>query len=183
LRSIINSTYITLDGAIEHPETWPSMGGFSDDGNRVQLALLQQCDTVLMGRRTYESFAPVWSAMPSNPLSDRMNTLPKYVVSSTLSAPDWNNTTVIATDPIEAIRELKGSDGADIVQYGFGPLTRALLAARLLDELRLWVHPFFVGSDNADDYIHRPGTTGRFTLDNTTTLENGVIILRYLTTA
>jgi len=59
MRSIINSTYITLDGFIENPQNWPSLGSFSDDGNQVQAKLLERCDAVLMGRRTYDGFAPV----------------------------------------------------------------------------------------------------------------------------
>lgn len=177
MRKIINSTYITLDGVIQNPQDWPSMGGLSDAGNQVQIELLNQCDAVLMGRHTYEMFAPVWSAMPSNPLSDRMNALPKYVVSSTLSDPDWNNATIIDGDPIAAIRALKKQPGADIVQYGFGPLSRALLAEGLLDELRLWVHPFLLGTGTGEDLLHRPGTSGAFTLVDSTTLPSGIIIL------
>lgn len=130
-----------------------------------------------MGRHTNDPFAPVWSAMPANPLSDRMNGLPKYVVSSTLSDPDWNNTTVIDRDPIGAIRSLKEQPGADIVQYGFGPLSRALLAEGLLDELRLWVHPFLLGTGTPDDLLYQPGSWGFFTLTDSTTSPSGIIIL------
>lgn len=177
MRKIINSTYITVDGVIQNPQDWPSMGGFSDAGTKVQIELLSRCDAILMGRHTYDLFAPVWPAMPANPLSDRMNGLPKYVVSSTLVDPDWNNTTVIDHDPIGAIRSLKEQPGADIVQYGFGPLSRALLAEGLLDELRLWVHPFLLGTGTPDDLLHRPGTSGSFTLTDATTLPSGIIIL------
>ena len=177
MRKIINSTYITLDGVIQNPQDWPSMGGFSDAGNQVQIELLNQCDAVLMGRHTYDMFAPVWPVMPSNPLSDRMNALPKYVVSSTLSDPDWNNTTIINNDPIGALRTLKQQPGADIVQYGFGPLSRALLAEGLLDELRLWVHPFLLGTGTPEDLLYRPGSSGVFTLVDSTTLPSGIVIL------
>lgn len=177
MRKIINSTYITLDGVIQNPQDWPSMGGFSDTGNQVQLELLNQCDAVLMGRHTYGMFAPVWSTMPSNPLSDRMNALPKYVVSSTLTEAAWNNTTIISSDPIDTVRALKESPGADIVQYGFGPLSRALLAEGLLDELRLWVHPFLLGTGTSEDLLYRPGSSGAFTLTGSTTLQSGIVIL------
>jgi dihydrofolate reductase len=144
VRRIINSTYVTLDGVIQNPQDWPSPGGFSGEGIQVQTELLERCDAVLMGRRTYDGFAPVWSARSGDPVSDRMNALPKYVVSTTLTDPQWNNTTVIAHDPIEAIRYIKQQPGADIVQYGLGPVSHALMAAGLLDELRLWVRPFFI---------------------------------------
>jgi len=179
VRPIINSTYVTLDGVIQNPQDWPSLGSFSDAGNRVQSELLERCDAVLMGRHTYDGFAPVWSARSGDPFSDRMNALPKYVASATLTDPKWHNTTVIDHDPIDAIRDLKQQPGADILQYGFGRLSHALMATGLLDELRLWVHPFFVGTGTSDELLYRPGSTGRFTLTDATTLDDGVVILTY----
>jgi dihydrofolate reductase len=172
VRRIINSTYVTLDGVIQNPQDWPSLGGFSDEGNQIQAELLERCDAVLMGRRTYEAFAPVWSARSGDLVSDRMNALPKYVVASTLADPQWHNTTVIDHDPIEAIRGLKQQPGADIVQYGFGPLSHALMAAGLLDELRLWVHPFFVGTGTASDLLYRAGSSGSFELAGSNSLDS-----------
>ena len=123
MRKIINSTYATLDGVIQDPQDWPSMGGFSDTGSTGAAASCWTCcDAVLLGRLTYEAFAPVWSAMSVDAVSDRMNALPKYVVSSTLSNPTGQPAVVIDHDPVEAVRELKQQPGADIVQYGFGRL-------------------------------------------------------------
>lgn len=177
VRKIINSTYITLDGVIQNPQDWPAMGGYGEAGNKVQTELLERCDAVLMGRHTYDMFAPVWSAMSGNPLADRMNALPKHVVSTTLVDPKWNNTTVIDRDPVRAVRSLKEQPGADIVQYGFGPLSRALMAEGLLDELRLWVHPFILGTGTSDDLLYLPGSSGSFTLADSATLPSGVVIL------
>jgi dihydrofolate reductase len=84
-------------------------------------------------------------ARSGDPTSDRINSMTKSVVSSTLRAPKWNNTTMISGDPVAAIRRLKEQPGQDIVQYGFGQLSYALLKQGLLDEPRLWVHPLFVG--------------------------------------
>ncbi len=179
MRKIINSTYATLDGVIQDPQDWPSMGGFSDTGSTVQQQLLDGCDAVLLGRLTYEAFAPVWSAMSGDAVSDRMNALPKYVVSSTLSNPTWQPAVVIDHDPVEAVRELKQQPGADIVQYGFGRLAHELMAAGLLDELRLWVHPFFVGSGTAGDLLYRSGSSGGFELADSLTLDSGIVILSY----
>jgi dihydrofolate reductase len=83
-------------------------------------------------------------AWSGDPTSDRINSMTKSVVSSTLRDPKWNNTTIISGDPVAAIRRLKEQPGQDIVQYGFGPLSYALLRQGLLDEPRLWVHPLFV---------------------------------------
>ena len=179
MRSIINSTYVTLDGVIQNPQNWPVSGGFSDEGGRIQFELLERCDALLMGRHTYDGFAPAWSSRSGDPFSDRMNALPKYVVSTTLTDPGWNNTTVVDRDPVEAIRDLKQQPGRNILQYGFGRLSHALMAAGLLDELRLWVHPFFVGTGTADDGLHRAGSTGRFDLVDSTTVTGGIVILTY----
>ncbi len=179
MRAIVNSTYVTLDGVIQDPQDWPSLGSFNDAGSGVQMELLERCDAVLMGRRTYDGFAPVWSARSGDPMSDRMNSLPKYVVSTTLDDPKWQNTHVIARDPIEAIRDLKQQPGGDIVQYGFGRLAHELMAAGLLDELRLWVHPFFLGAGTGDDLLHRAGSSGTFRLADSTALESGIVILSY----
>ena len=184
MRRIINSTYVTLDGVIQNPRDWPSVGGFSEEGTQVQIELLERCDAVLMGRHTYEGFAPAWSARSGDPISDRMNALPKYVVSTTLTDPKWHNTTVLAgDDPIETIRDLKQQPGADIVQYGFGPVSHALMAGGLLDELRLWVHPFFRGTGTASDLLYRAGSSGSFELVDSTRLGSGIVILTYRSSA
>jgi dihydrofolate reductase len=178
VRRIVNSTYVTLDGVIEEPQHWPSLGSLTEEGNQLQTALLERCDAILMGRRTYEVFAPVWPGLAGDPFADRMNALPKYVVSTTLADPEWSNTTVITRDPIEAVRELKQTPGADIVQYGFGPLSHALMAVGMLDELRLWVHPFVLGS-GTNTLLHRAGSSGRFALSDVTSLGSGVVVLTY----
>jgi dihydrofolate reductase len=179
MRKIVNSTYVTLDGVIQDPQDWPELGSFTDTGYTIQTKLLLGCDAVLMGRRTYDGFAPVWTARSGDPYSDHINTITKYVVSTTLTDPTWVNTTVINQDPIGTVAELKQLPGADIVQYGFGPLAHALMAAGLLDELRLWVHPFFVGTGNPTDLLFRAGSTGRFELADATTLDSGIVILSY----
>lgn len=179
MRRIINSTYITLDGVIQEPQHWPSLGSLSDDGGKAQWEVLEHCDAVLMGRHTYDIFVPVWTTLSGDPFSDRMNSAEKFVVSTTLENPEWNNTTVISSDPIKRIRELKEQPGQDIAQYGFGQLAHELMAEGLLDELRLWVHPFFLGTGSADDVIYRPGSAGRFELAKTATLDSGIVILTY----
>ena len=125
MRKIINSTYITIDGVVEGPHLWPSRGRPSDErSGQIQTDLLLSCDAVLMGRRTYEGFAPVWPTRSGDPYSDRINTMPKYVVSTTLEAPEWANTHVIADNVVERVTELKHAPGQDIVQYGYGSVTR-----------------------------------------------------------
>jgi dihydrofolate reductase len=178
MRKIINSTYISLDGVVERPHEWPSTGARGSRGDEIQAELLFDCDALLMGRRTYEGFAPVWPTR-SDPYSDHINSMPKYVVSSTLTDPQWSNTSVISGDPVAEIRRLKAARGKSIVQYGFGRLSFAMLEHGLLDELRLWVHPLFVGSAEAGELLYRRSAGALFDLVDTTTLENGVVILSY----
>jgi dihydrofolate reductase len=180
VRKVINSTYITLDGVIEGPHLWPSLGRPSDERrDQIQADLLLSCDAVLMGRRTYDVFAPVWVTRSGDPTSDQMNSMPKYVVSRTLKDPQWQNTHVIDGDPVAAIRRLKESPGKDIVQYGFGDVSRLLLQHGLLDELRLWVYPFILGRGSPSDLLFGPSPAVSFNLAGSTALSNGIIILKY----
>jgi len=179
MRKIINSTYISLDGVIDRPHEWPSVGARGDKGDEIQNELLLSCDALIMGRRTYEVFAPVWPTRSGDPASDHINSMRKYVVSSTLSDPEWNNTTVLGGDPVAELKALKEAPGKAIVQYGFGQLAHALMANGLLDELRLWVYPLFVGKAEPSELIYRHGPGAFFDLVDTTSLQNGIVILSY----
>ena len=158
---------------------WPPTGPDDEAAGTIQTDLVLSCDAVLMGRRTYEGFAPVWPTRSGDPYSDHINSMRKYVVSSTLRDPEWNNTTVIAGDPVEEIGRLKEQPGKDMVQYGFGRLSHALMQHGLLDELRLWVHPLFVGSGGPDALIYRDGPLATFELTESTPLKSGIVILSY----
>ena len=180
MRRIINSTYITLDGVVERPHLWPSTGTRDDEWEPLQTELLLSCDAMIMGRRTYEGFAAVWPTRPSDPYVDKINAMTKYVVSSSLTDPTWQNTSVIPGDEaLASIAELKASGGGDIIQYGVGQLTHALLEHGLLDELRLWIHPLFVGDATAADLLFRPGSPHLFELSDLKRLGSGVVIATY----
>jgi dihydrofolate reductase len=179
MRRIVNSTYISLDGVIENPQDWPSTGDDDGAAGTIQTDLLFACDAVLMGRHTYDGFAPAWSARSGDEYSDRINSMAKYVVSSTLEKPEWNNTTVIGGDVVAEIKRLKDQPGQDIVQYGFGRLSYTLLEHGLLDELRLWVHPFLVRSGGPQDLLFREGQLAKFDLVDTRALKSGIVILTY----
>jgi dihydrofolate reductase len=179
MRKIINSTYVSLDGLVGDPHLWPSRGRPGDErSDQIQSDLLFSCDAMLMGRRTYDGFAPVWQTR-SDPFSDRFNAMPKYVVSTTLKDPDWDNTRVIDSDVAGRIAALKQEPGQDIVQYGFGPVSRLMLEHDLLDELRLWVHPLIVGSGQPGDLLFGAVPAVAFDLVETTTLSDGIVVLNY----
>jgi dihydrofolate reductase len=179
MRKIINSTYITLDGVINNPQDWHS---FADEEGQYAYNLLFSCGALLMGRKTYEGFAESWPNMEeaTGDFGVRMNTLPHYVVSDSLEKAGWGDTTVIKRDDAVAeIAKLKEQDGQDILQYGFGPVSRTLIEHGLLDELRLWINPVLFGAGEPADLITKDGFTARFELADTAVHATGVIIATY----
>ena len=181
MRQIINSTYISLDGVVEQPHAWPTLDGRPSDERayQIQTDLLLACDAVLMGRRTYEGFAPVWQARSGDPASDRINAMAKVVVSTTLKDPEWANTSVISSNVADEVRRLKDQRGQNLVQYGFGAVSRLLMENGLLDELRLWIHPLFVGTGTHDDILFPKGPPTQFELVDSTILAGSMVILTY----
>jgi dihydrofolate reductase len=179
MRKLINSTYISLDGVIQDPQDWPSSTVLDERGGQIQTDLLFDCDAVLMGRHTYDGFAAVWSPRSGDPYTDRINAITKHVYSTTLTDPTWANTSVFAGDVVAEVARLKDQPGQNIVQYGFGPTTHELMAAGLVDELRLWVHPFFVGRGGPADLLYRDGALTRLELTDSVPLKSGIVVLSY----
>lgn len=153
--------------------------GDDPTGNVLQTELLLGCDAVLLGWLTYQSFASVWQGQSGDPYTDQMNAMAKYVVSTTLDEPDWTNTTVISDDLVTEVTRLKDQPGKDIVQYGFGGISHTLMEHGLLDEIRLWVHPFFVGGDGSDHLLFQTGPQVKLDLTDTTALKSGIVIMTY----
>jgi dihydrofolate reductase len=180
MRRIINSTFITLDGVVENPHLWPSLG---EAGAEMSLdihnELLHSCDALVMGRGTYESFAGAWPTRSGNSYADRINAMPKYVASTTLREPQWNNTTVLRDDLVTELSTLKQQPGRDLLQYGLGRVSFTMLEHDLIDEVRLWVHPLILGrkGPGTPHFLECPPT--RFRLSGTTSLPNGITILCY----
>jgi len=180
MRKIINSTYMTLDGAVEDPHLWPSLGDAAKDVSfDIQMELLDACDVILMGRRTYESFAGAWPSRSGDRMSDSINAMRKEVVSTTLRDPSWNNTHVIDGDAVETIRALKSQPGKDIVQYGLGQLSFTMLEHGLLDEVRLWVHPIILGKNGPRTPHFLDCPPAQFELASSRALPSGTVILNY----
>ena len=120
---------------------------FDDDALAFVSEFYQRADAFLFGRRTYELFAGYWGVMPlgSGSIADALNTRPKYVASTTLTDPQWANTTVLSGDLSAAIRELKARPGGELQVHGSGTLTQWLLANNLVDEMNLLICPVVVG--------------------------------------
>ncbi len=112
---------------------------FDADAVEGSIQQLKSADAFLMGRGSYEVFAPIWAG-GGDPYADALAELPKYVFSATLGRTDWANTTIVRTDAVEAVRDLPGTS----LMYGFGRLAQSLLAAGLVDELHFGVHPVTV---------------------------------------
>ena len=147
MRKIKSNFFISLDGVVESPDKW-HFPYFDDQMGAVVAAGAQGVDAYLMGRVLYEEWAAYWPEHADEPFGDVLNTIKKYVVSSTLASADWQNSEIVDGDPVR-IAELKAQDGDDIVMAGSATTVRWLLREGLLDELHLLVHPLVVGGGMA----------------------------------
>ena len=175
MRNVNARLFVTLDNIIETPENWVRA---DDDMFAAMEADYAQSDTLLLGRRTYETFAASWPQRGSEvPNADWMNNTRKYVASTTLKSPEWNNSVVIEGDVGEAVSRLKQEEGKDILVNGSGALVRTLIKERLLDELRLLVHPIVVVSGRR--LFGATGNPVELELADSRSFANGVIALTY----
>jgi dihydrofolate reductase len=150
---IVVTAFVSLDGVMEDPGGSENFkyGGWSfefdrgDEGNQFKLDETLASEALLLGRQTYEGFAEAWPSREGE-FADRFNSMPKYVVSSTLKDPTWTNTTVLEGDVVEEVTKLKQELDGEIVVHGSAQLTQTLLEADLVDELRLMVFPVALGS-------------------------------------
>jgi dihydrofolate reductase len=150
---IIATEFVSLDGVVEAPGGGEDFkyGGWSfefdrgDEGDKFKLDETLSSEALLLGRVTYEGFAAAWPSREGE-FADKFNTMPKYVVSSTLKDPEWSNTTVLEGDVAEEVTQLKQRHEGDIVVHGSPRLVQTLLEHDLVDELRLMVFPVVLGS-------------------------------------
>src|SRR5437588_10250697 len=142
-------------------------------------ALMGLSQAILLGRRTFEMFAPAWSARTAeeDPGAPFMNESPKYVVSATLETADWNNSTILGPYRAEAIRDLKERLDGDLYVSGSGTLVRAMLADGLVDELHLFVFPLALGAGQR--LFADGGPAAKFALAGTEAYESGVLHVTY----
>src|SRR6185312_16163526 len=149
---LVVTEFISIDGVFEDPGGAESYehGGWTFEydrgevGNKFKMDELMEADVQLLGRRTYEGFAAAWPTR-DGPFADKINNGAKYVVSNTLTDPEWQNTTVISGDAVEGVSKLRDDTDGTIIVAGSGTLVRSLLAADLVDELRLMVFPTILG--------------------------------------
>ena len=149
---IVVTEFVSLDGVMEDPGGSEEFrhGGWSfefsrgEEGDRFKLDEAMGAGALLLGRVTYEGFAEAWPSRDGE-FADKFNEMPKYVVSSTLENPEWNNSTVLGGDLVEEVSKLRQEIDGDIVVHGSARLAQALLEHDLVDELRLMVFPVVLG--------------------------------------
>ena len=152
MRKLIVSEFVSLDGVMEDPggAEKSERGGWAfqfergPEGDKFKLDEVMEAGALLLGRVTYEGFAAAWPGRTGE-FADKMNNMPKYVVSTRLEKASWNNSAVIRSNIIEAIARLKASQGGDILVAGSGQLVKLLMDHDLVDVLRLMVYPVILG--------------------------------------
>jgi dihydrofolate reductase len=182
-RKIIATDYISLDGVIQDPVgmersglgDWTGPFSRGPEGDEFKHEELMRADALIFGRLTYDGFAAVWPLVKDS-FAERMNSLPKYVASRTLTNATWNNTTIIGSDLIGEVRSLKERPGGDMLIYGSASIVHALMPQELVDEFRLMVYPTVLGRGKR---LFPPGTQSVMTLAECRTFNDGIVLLRY----
>ena len=182
MRRIVAVEYLSLDGVIEDPgpsgeyehRGW-TVPYWNDEIAKWQTDQLFASDALLLGRVTYEEFVASWPLRSGDPFTDRMNSLPKFVASTTLQEPlEWNST-LLEGDVVDAVASLKEQPGEDILIYGSGALVNALLPHKLIDEYRFMIYPLVLGTG---ERFFRDGHDKRtLTLKRAETASTGVAML------
>jgi dihydrofolate reductase len=150
---IVVTEFVSLDGVVEAPgggeefehAGWSFEIDRGEEGERFKLEETRASDALLLGRITYEGFAQAWPPREGE-FADKFNSMPKYVVSSTLADPTWNNTTVLSGDVADEVKKIRDEHDGDVVVHGSPQLVRTLLEHDLVDELRLMVFPVVLGT-------------------------------------
>jgi dihydrofolate reductase len=181
---LIVSEFVSLNGIMEapggeptHPHTgWTFKSHYGDDHYAYKQEEIDEAQTLLLGRKTYEGFSSAWPKR-KGPFADKINSMPKYVVSSTLTDPEWENTTVLSGDPVAEVRKLKEADGGPIMVNGSATLVHTLAENDLVDEYRAMVHPVLVADGLR--MFPDPDEMKLLKLADVITYDSGVAVLVY----
>jgi dihydrofolate reductase len=180
MRKLVITQNVTLDGSIEMLDDW--FDPLLQDDQLLAESHRQdaESDALLLGRRTFEDFRSFWPLQTEDTtgITDYLNAVQKYVVTSTLTTPEWANSTVLSGDPIAAVRELKSMRGKDIVVTGSITLTHALADAGLVDEYRMFVYPVVQGRGRPLFAAGAAGRTLRLEREPMS-FPSGIALLRY----
>ena len=188
---LTSTTFVSVDGVYQGPggPTEDTSDGFDRGGWLVpffdeqtgafMIEVFERPDAFLIGRRTYEIFAASWPANtdPNDPVAGKLNNLPKYVASKTLKDPAWNNTRVLDSDVVKAVRDLKAQPGGELQVHGSGALLRFLIENELMDRVNLLVFPVIVGKGKR--LFPESGLDTRLALEESRTTPSGVTVSVY----
>jgi dihydrofolate reductase len=181
---IVITEFVSLDGVMEDPGGaedyryggWTFQIDRGEGGGKFKVDEAMDTEALLLGRVTYEGFAAAWPSRDGE-FADRFNSMPKYVVSSTLEKAEWNNTTVLRGDVVEEVSKLRQAPGGDIVVHGSAQLAQTLIDHDLVDELRLMVFPVVLGAGKR--LFGDTSDKKRLRLTDTKVVGDGVAILIY----
>jgi dihydrofolate reductase len=184
MAELIVSEFVSLNGIMEapggeptHPHSgWTFESHYGDDHYGYKQEEIEAAGSLLLGRHTYEGFSAAWPQR-AGAFADKINSMPKYVVSSTLGDPEWGNTTVLAGDAVESVRELKETAAGPILLNGSARLAHALTEAGLVDEFRAMVHPVLVADGLR--MFPDPEAMLKLRLKDNLTYASGVALLIY----
>jgi dihydrofolate reductase len=159
-RKVIEYVLVAADGVYEDPVGLMRVGEYQDEAYlRDGLGLLMACDAILFGRTTYEAFAKLYGSSIHKPMwADRLNTIPKYVFSSTLDKADWGNPTIVPGDVVTEVTRLKQQDGGNLLILGHGQFGETLLRERLIDVIDLTIYPLLLGRGKQYSQAVQPAT-------------------------
>jgi dihydrofolate reductase len=175
MRKVNLAEFVSLDNVIEGP-AWTTPY-WNDEIAKYKFDELFASDTLLLGRVTYQGFAAAWPTMKDEQgYADRMNNLPKIVVSTTLQTAKWNNSRIVKDDVFNEVSRLKQQPGQDILIFGSGTLANSLIQHNLIDEYSLLVYPIVLGSGKR---LFQGGTRLNLKLVATKSFSSGVVLLRY----
>jgi dihydrofolate reductase len=180
---IVVSQFVSVDGVIEDPVGMEELGrgdwtraSSGPEGGKYKVDEIMDAAAMLLGRKTYEGYAAAWPGRDGE-YAGKLNGMPKYVVSSTLSDPEWSNTTVLQGDAASAVRELKEQTDGAILVHGSAELTYALMEHDLVDEWRLMMFPIVVGAGKR--FFGDPGKAVDLRLVESRAVGEGVAIMTY----
>lgn len=180
MRKLVASEWMSLDGVFDADTMGQWFAPYeSEDRGEYIRSNVQSSDGVLVGRTTYEMLAGYWPNLKNNEygIADKLNSMPKHVVSTTLKQGTWNNSTVIRTKVVDAVTRLKEQPGEQIILFGSATLVQTLMLSGLIDEFRFLVHPIMAGVGKR---FFRDGMEmARLTLVKTQALSRGVVLLCY----
>jgi dihydrofolate reductase len=175
---LVATEYLSLDGVFEEPGRW-SGPWFKEEAGQFKWAELQASDALLLGRNTYQGFAAAWPTMKgTGEFGEKMNSMPKYVVSSTLDKVEWAGSKLIKGNVPEEVKKLKQQPGGDLLLSGSGQLFIAMMRENLIDLYRFMLHPVVLGKGKR--LFADGGEQRNLEVTDTRRFATGIVILEYV---